>query len=68
VKQTEDRRSVGDDREQGGSVAALDVAYDQAAHARDGEQLIKRRIRDSELARHRIGRWRAERAGRQANG
>jgi hypothetical protein len=28
-------------------------AYDQAAHAPNGEQLIKRRIRASELARHR---------------
>jgi arylformamidase len=35
--------------------AALDAAYDQAAYAPNREQLIKRRIRDSELARHRIG-------------
>jgi hypothetical protein len=28
-------------------------AYDQAAYAPNREQLIKRRIRDSELARHR---------------
>jgi hypothetical protein len=38
--------------------AAIDAAYDQAAYAPNREQLIKRRIRDSELARHRIG-WRA---------
>jgi arylformamidase len=30
--------------------AALDAAYDQAAYAPNREQLIKRRIRDSELA------------------
>jgi arylformamidase len=35
--------------------AALDAAYDQAAYAPNREQLIKRRIRDSELARLRIG-------------
>ena len=35
--------------------AALDAAYDQAAYAPNREQLIRRRIRDSELARHRIG-------------
>ena len=35
--------------------AALDAAYDQAAYAPNREQLIKRRIRDSELARYRIG-------------
>src|SRR5260370_19049720 len=35
--------------------AGLDAAYDQAAYAPNREQLIKRRIRDSELARHRIG-------------
>jgi hypothetical protein len=35
--------------------AELDAAYDQAAYAPNREQLIKRRIRDSELARHRIG-------------
>src|SRR3981189_2083057 len=35
--------------------AALDAAYDQAVYAVNREQLIKRRIRDSELARHRIG-------------
>ena len=35
--------------------AALDAAYDQAVYAANREQLIKRRIRDSELARHRIG-------------
>ena len=34
--------------------AALDAAYDQAAYAPNREQLIKRRIRDSELARHRV--------------
>src|SRR5689334_24442119 len=35
--------------------SALDAAYDQAAYARNREQLIKRRIRDSELTRLRIG-------------
>jgi arylformamidase len=35
--------------------AALDAAYDQAAYAPNREQLIKRRIRDSELARLRVG-------------
>jgi arylformamidase len=35
--------------------AALDRAYDQAAYAPNREQLIKRRIRDSELVRQRIG-------------
>jgi arylformamidase len=35
--------------------AALDAAYDQAAYAANREQLIKRRIRDSELTRLRIG-------------
>jgi arylformamidase len=35
--------------------AALDAAYDQAAYARNREQLIKRRISDSELARLRVG-------------
>jgi arylformamidase len=35
--------------------SALDRAYDQAAYAPNREQLIKRRIRDSELARRRIG-------------
>ena len=35
--------------------AALDAAYDQAAYAPNREQLIKRRIRDSQLARHRAG-------------
>jgi len=35
--------------------AALDAAYDQAACAPNREQLIKRRISDSELARLRIG-------------
>jgi arylformamidase len=35
--------------------AALDAAYDQAAYAPNREQLIERRIRDSELARRRIG-------------
>jgi arylformamidase len=34
--------------------AALDRAYDQAAYAPNREQLIKRRVRDSELARRRI--------------
>ena len=36
--------------------AALDAAYDQAAYAPNREQLIKRRIRDSELTRLRIGK------------
>ena len=35
--------------------AALDSAYDQAAYASNREQLIKRRIRDSELTHYRIG-------------
>jgi arylformamidase len=35
--------------------AELDAAYDQAAYAPNREQLIKRRIRDGELARDRIG-------------
>jgi arylformamidase len=35
--------------------AALDAAYDKAAFAPNREQLIKRRIRDSELTRLRIG-------------
>jgi hypothetical protein len=35
--------------------AALDAAYDQAAYAPNRGQLIKCRIRDSELARHPIG-------------
>jgi arylformamidase len=35
--------------------AELDAAYDQAAYAQNREQLIKRRIRDGELARCRIG-------------
>ena len=35
--------------------AALDAAYDQAAYAPNREQLIQCRIRDSELARRRIG-------------
>ena len=35
--------------------ASLDAAYDQAAYAPNREQLIKRRIRDSELTRLRIG-------------
>jgi arylformamidase len=35
--------------------AALDAAYDQAAYAPNREQLIKRRIRDSQLTRLRIG-------------
>src|SRR5271168_5336628 len=35
--------------------AALDAAYDQAAYAPNREQLIKRRISDSELARLRVG-------------
>src|SRR5438132_10038302 len=34
---------------------ALDAAYNQAAYAPNREQLIERRIRDSELARRRIG-------------
>jgi hypothetical protein len=33
----------------------LDAAYDQAAYAPNREQLIKRRINDSELARLRVG-------------
>jgi arylformamidase len=33
---------------------ALDAAYDQAAYAPNREQLIKRRIRDAELARFRL--------------
>src|SRR5271165_6683903 len=35
--------------------AALDAAYDQAAYAPNREQLIKRRISDSKLARLRVG-------------
>ena len=35
--------------------AALDAAYDQAAYAPNREQLIKRRIKDSELTRRRAG-------------
>jgi len=35
--------------------AALDAAYDQAAYAPNREQLIKRRIAESEAARRRIG-------------
>jgi arylformamidase len=35
--------------------AALDAAYDQAAYAPNREQLIRRRIRDSQLARRHIG-------------
>jgi arylformamidase len=35
--------------------AALDAAYDQAAYASNREQLIKRRINDSAIARRRIG-------------
>jgi arylformamidase len=35
--------------------AALDAAYDQAAYAPNREQLIRRRVRDSELARQRVG-------------
>ena len=35
--------------------AALDAAYDQAAYAPNREQLIKRRISDSELTRLRVG-------------
>ena len=35
--------------------AALDAAYDQAAYAPNREQLIKRRISDSELVRQQIG-------------
>ena len=35
---------------------ALDAAYDQGAYAPNREQLIARRIRDSELARRRIGK------------
>src|SRR5437879_6542730 len=35
--------------------AALDAAYDHAAYAPTREQLIQRRIRDSELARGRLG-------------
>jgi arylformamidase len=35
--------------------AALDAAYDQAAYAPNREQLIKRRVRESEIARKHIG-------------
>ena len=35
--------------------AALDAAYDQAAYAANREQLIARRVRDSELVRRRVG-------------
>jgi arylformamidase len=35
--------------------AALDAAYDQAAYAANREQLIRRRIRDSELTRRHMG-------------
>ena len=35
--------------------AELDAAYDQPAYAPNREQLIKRRINDSELARLRVG-------------
>ena len=35
--------------------AALDAAYDQASYAPNREQLIRRRIRDRELARRCIG-------------
>jgi arylformamidase len=35
--------------------AELDAAYDQAAYALNREQLIKRRVRDSELVRLRVG-------------
>jgi arylformamidase len=35
--------------------AALDAAYDQAAYAPNREQLIRRRVRDSELARLQVG-------------
>jgi arylformamidase len=35
--------------------AALDAAYDQAAYAANREQLIRRRISDSEATRQRIG-------------
>ena len=35
--------------------AALDAAYNQAAYAPNREQLIQRRIRDSELARRHVG-------------
>src|SRR6202048_4965951 len=35
--------------------AELDAAYNQAAYAPNREQLIKRRIRDSELAHLRVG-------------
>src|SRR5689334_16680590 len=37
------------------SQAALDAAYDQAAYAPNREQLIKRRISDSELVRLYVG-------------
>ena len=39
----------------GGPSAGLDAAYNQAAYAPNREQFIKRRIRDSELTRLRIG-------------
>ena len=35
--------------------AALDAAYDQAAYAQNRDQLIRRRISDSELTRLRVG-------------
>ena len=35
--------------------AELDAAYDQAAYVPNREQLIKRRVSDSELARLRVG-------------
>jgi arylformamidase len=35
--------------------SALDAAYDQAAYAPNREQLIKRRISESEMARLRVG-------------
>ena len=35
--------------------ASLDAAYDQAAYAPNREQLIKRRVAESEAARRRIG-------------
>jgi hypothetical protein len=37
------------------STTALDAVYDQAVYAANCEQLIKRRMRESEPARHRIG-------------
>jgi hypothetical protein len=48
-----DRRNKGHEYHQ----TALDAAYNQAAYVPNREQLVKRRIRDSELARLRVGKW-----------